>query len=432
MLNGTELLISLVFVVLLLLLSIVDAGFSSVSRISVRRLLEGPKVKNASELATLLESRNEVLLSIHIAIQLLLVAGAVFFFAVFDRRAIRYSEGMTGTILLMFAIILVFRQLLPKLIAARNPEMVLLQLFSLFKVIQVLMRPFSRLITMILNYFHRWEEDLEPAKDEEASEEEIQAFIDAGQEEGILEVDEGEMIQSIVQFGDKVAREVMTPRTQIVAIEIESPVEKLVQLITSRRHSRIPVFHDNLDNIEGIVHERDLLRVWQRGETHDSLRPLLAPVYFVPETKPVNDLLNEMKEKGEQLVLVVDEYGGISGLITMEDLVEEILGEIHDTDSTGEKLIEESPGVFIVPGSLELSSLNETLGSPFVDNTECTTVAGAVVELFGRLPSSGEKIEHRGISAEVLDADRRKVYRLRIRKLVPQAEETSATKQQNV
>jgi len=240
------------------------------------------------------------------------------------------------------------------------------------------------------------------------------------------------MIQSIVQFGDKVAREVMTPRTQIVAIDLHSPVEKLVQLITSRRHSRIPVFLDNIDNIEGVIHERDLLRVWQHGEKLDNLRPLLTPVYFVPETKPVNDLLNEMKEKGEQLVLVVDEYGGISGLITMEDLVEEILGEIHDTDATGEKLIEESPGVFIVPGSLELSSLNETLGSALVENTECTTVAGAVVELFGRLPSSGEKIEHRGISAEVLDADRRKVYRLRIRKLAPQAEETSATKQQNV
>jgi CBS domain containing-hemolysin-like protein len=432
MLNGTELLISCIFVILLLLLSIIDAAFSSVTRISVRRLLDGPKVKKATELATLVESRNEVLLSIHIAIQLVLVAGAVFVFTVFDRRGIRYSEGMTGTILLLFGIILVFRQLLPKLIAARNPEMVLVQLFSLFKVVQIVMSPFSRLITMILNYFHRWEEDLEPAKDEEASEEEIQAFIDAGQEEGILEVDEGEMIQSIVQFGDKVAREVMTPRTQIVAIDIHSPVEKLVQLITSRRHSRIPVFQDNIDNIEGVIHERDLLRVWQHGETPDNLRPLLTPVYFVPETKPVNDLLNEMKEKGEQLVLVVDEYGGISGLITMEDLVEEILGEIHDTDATGEKLIEESPGVFIVPGSLELNSLNETLGSPLVENTECTTVAGAVVELFGRLPSSGEKIEHRGVSAEILDADRRKVYRLRIRKLAPQTEEHSATKQQNV
>jgi CBS domain containing-hemolysin-like protein len=272
---------------------------------------------------------------------------------------------------------------------------------------------------------------MEPDKEEETSEEEIQAFIDAGQEEGILEQDAGEMIQSIVQFGDKVAREVMTPRTHIVAIDISSPVEKLVQLITSRRHARIPVFRDDLDNIEGVIHERDLLRVWQRGERLDSLRSLVNPVHFVPETKPVNDLLQEMKQKGEQLVLVVDEYGGISGLITMEDLVEEILGEIHDGDSDGEKIVEDGPGVFIVPGSLELSSLNETLGTPFVQDTECTTVAGAVVELFGRLPSGGEKIEHHGISVEVLDADRRRVHRLRMRVLVPQAEEKAESKQKN-
>jgi CBS domain containing-hemolysin-like protein len=432
MLNGTELLISAVFVILLLLLSIIEVAFSSVNKISVRRLLDGPNAKFIPQLTAMVESRNEVLMSINVSIQLLLVGGSVFLFAAFERREIRYLEGMPGTILLMFAMILLFRQMLPRLIAARNPEMVLLQLFSLFKLTQVVMRPFSRLMTLILNYFHSWEEDMEPDKEEETSEEEIQAFIDAGQEEGILEVDEGEMIQSIVQFGDKVAREVMTPRTQIVAIDIESPVEKLVQLITSRRHARIPVFRDNIDNIEGVIHERDLLRVWQKGETLDNLRSLLTPVYFVPETKPVDDLLNEMKEKGEQLVLVVDEYGGISGLITMEDLVEEILGEIHDIDATGEKIVEESPGVYIVPGSLELNSLNESLGAPFVENTECTTVAGAVVELFGRLPSIGEKLEHRGISAEVLDADRRKVHRLRMRKLAPQAEETTASKQQNV
>src|SRR5207344_1740521 len=128
----------------------------------------------------------------------------------------------------------------------------LLKLFPFFKFSQLIMRPFSSVLTAILNYFHRWEEVMEPDKEEETSEEEIQAFIDAGQEEGILKHDEGEMIQSIVQFGDKVAREVMTPRTHIVALDINSPVEKLVQLITSRRHARIPVFRDDLDNIEGV------------------------------------------------------------------------------------------------------------------------------------------------------------------------------------
>ena len=271
-----------------------------------------------------------------------------------------------------------------------------------------------------LNYFHRLEDQIEPAKEEEASEEEIQAFIDAGQEEGILERDEGEMIQSILQFGDIVARDVMTPRTQIVATDINSSVEKLLQLVINKRHARIPVYRDDLDNVEGIVHERDLLRVWQRGDKLDNFRSLIKPAYFVPETKPVDDLLREMKQKGDQMVLVVDEYGGVAGLITMEDLIEEIVGDIRDeSEPDGERVIEESRGVFIVPGSLELGALEEKLGIPLVSETDCTTVAGAVIELFGRVPVPGEKIEHGGIEVEVLEADRRRVRRLRLKPMVP-------------
>ena len=147
---------------------------------------------------------------------------------------------------------------------------------------------------------------------------------------------------------------------------------------------------------------------------------MVKPVSFVPETKPVDDLLQEMKEKGDQMVLVVDEYGGISGLITMEDLIEEIVGEIHDeSESDGEKVVEESKGVFVVPGSLELGIVEERLGTPLVPATECTTVAGAVIELFGRLPLPGEKIECGGVEIEVLDADRRRIQRLRLKTLVP-------------
>jgi len=420
MLSGTELIISFVFILVLLAVSIIEVAVSSVNKISVRRLLDNPKIRSAPTIASLLESRSEVLLSLQILIQVVLVAGAVFLFGAFERRQIRYVAGMPGTIGLMLVLILIFRHLLPRLIAGRNAEMVLVHLFPIFKFCQVLMRPFARLLTSILNYFHRWEEEMEPVKEEvKTSEEEIQAFIDAGKEEGILERAEGEMIQSIVHFGDKVAREVMTPRTQIVAIDVNSPVDKLLQLITTKRHSRIPVFRDDLDSIEGVIHERDLLRLWQRGEKPESLRSLIKPVHFIPETKPVDDLLTEMKQKGDHMVVVVDEYGGVSGLITLEDLVEEIVGDIRDAESDGEKIIEESPGVYIVPGSLELGALNDLLGSPFVGETECTTVAGAVVELFGKLPSAGERIEHQGISVEVIDADRRRVHRLRMRMLAP-------------
>jgi CBS domain containing-hemolysin-like protein len=151
---------------------------------------------------------------------------------------------------------------------------------------------------------------------------------------------------------------------------------------------------------------------------------LIKPAYFVPETKAVDDLLQEMKQKGDHLVLVVDEYGGVSGLITMEDLIEEIVGEIHDeAEAETGKLVEESKGVYIVAGTLELGLLEEKLGLPLVANTDCTTVAGAVVELFGRLPLPGEKIEHGGVEIEVLAADRRRVQRLRLKTLAPKENE---------
>ena len=210
-----------------------------------------------------------------------------------------------------------------------------------------------------------------------------------------------------------------------MAIDIKSSSEKLLQLITARSHSRIPVYRDDLDNIEGFIHERDLLRLWQGPDLVNAPRPLarlLRSVHLVPENKAVDDLLNEMRQRGDHMVLVVDEYGGISGLATMEDLVEEIVGDIHDAESGEEKIVEESPGSYLVPGTLELATLDEVLGAPFVDDTECKTVSGAVVELFGRLPAPGEKVEHQGISVEVLEADRRKVRRLRM--TVPTAPRT--------
>ena len=367
----------------------------------------------------LLDTRAEVLTSIHIVIQLLLVAGAVLLFTALEWRPVPYTASVVITVVVMMFVILIFRHLIPRILTIRSPELVLIRLFPIFKAAHFMLSPLSRLLMSMLSYFRRLEDEIEPAKEEETSEVEIQAFIDAGQEEGILERDEGEMIQSIVHFGDKVAREVMTPRTQIVAIDINSPVEKLLQLVVNKQHARIPVYRDDLDNIEGIVHERDLLRVWQRGDKLENFRSLIKPAYFVPETKPVDDLLQEMKQKGDQMVLVVDEYGGVSGLITMEDLVEEIVGDIHDESDDTEKIVEESKGVFVVPGSLELGALEEKLGVPLVAETDCTTVAGAVVELFGRVPVPGEKIEHGGVEIEVLEADRRRVRKLRLKPLVP-------------
>lgn len=419
MLIGIELITAGILVVALALMSIIDFAFAGVNKISLRRLMDTKKSKPIPLLLEMVDRRVEGLIAIHIGIQLVLIVIAILLAGAFIRSPFPYPVSLVIAIVLMLAVILVFRQLIPRMFVSRNPEFFLLHLFPLFKVFYYALRPFSRLLIFIVNYFHRLEEEMEP-KEEEASEEEIQAFIDVGQEEGILEQDEGEMVHSIVEFGDKVVREVMTPRTRIVAIDISSPIEELLSLMVTKKHSRIPVFRDHLDNVEGIVSERDLLQIWRSGEKVDNLRPLVKPVHFIPETKPVDDLLQEMKREAHQIALVVDEYGGVAGLVTMEDLIEEIVGEIRDeSESERERIVEESDGIYLVPGGLELSALEEKLGMPFLEGTDCTTIGGAVVELFGRVPAAGEKTEHQNISVEVLEADRRRVHRLRMRLLTP-------------
>ena len=401
----------------LVVMSVLDFALGAVNKIALRRITDNRGGQQRQLTEALAEARAEVLMVIHITIQTLLVALAVLLTGTFLSYPLAPIAALPLAGASTLIIVLTFRQLVPRALALRSPDDVLKRLIPVLAIPYFVLRPLARLITTLLNRFNQWD-GIESEEEEEASEEEIQAFIDAGQEEGILEQDEGVMIQSIVQFGDKVALEVMTPRTQITAADVAWTFDKFVSQILSGKHSRMPVYRDELDNIEGFIHERDLLRLNRSGGPPDSLRPFLQPVHFVPETKPIDDLLEEMKSDGQQLVLVVDEYGGISGLITIEDLLEEIVGEISDSPGAeSAKLLDEGRGSYLVPGTTELDVLDARLGMTAFPDTECTTVSGAVVELFGRLPLSGERIRHDGLAIEVVDADRRKVRSLRIRTL---------------
>lgn len=435
MLIEVELLVVAGLVMVLLVLSVLDFALGGINKIALRRITEAaPRHRNALK-DSLLDSRGEVLMAIHISIQTMLIAIAVLLTDV-SLSSLGHPAGLPVAALATIVLVLMFRQLLPRAIALRDPEAVLVRLVNVLGIPYFVLRPLVRAIMAILNRFHRWE-GIEPEGEEEASEEEIQAFIDVGQEEGILEQDEGVMIQSIVQFGDKIALEVMTPRPQIVAVDVDSDLKDVIDLIVESHHSRLPVYRGELDNVEGIVHERDLLRSrgsqdepesvpGERGnvrEERQSVRSLLHPAYFVPETKPIDDLLQEMRARGHQLTLVVDEYGGISGLITIEDLIEEIVGEIRDgPDAVRPGMIEEGLGSYLIPAGTELDLLAARVGRPVFTGTECTTVGGAVVELFGRMPSPGERIRHDDMSIEIVDADRRRVKSIRIRTAVPRAE----------
>ena len=421
MLVEVEIFAAAILVLGLVVMSVLDFTVNSVSKIALRRLSEGRSGRQGQLMKDLGESRAEVVMVVHITIQALLVALAVLLTGAFLALPLRPIVALPLAASVTLVLVILFRQLIPRALAIRNAPEIIERLIPVLLVPYTVLKPLVSLIMSILHHFHQWE-DSESEEDEEASEEEIQAFIDVGQKEGILEQDEGLMVQSIVHFGDKVALEVMTPRTQIVAADITWGFDRIVDQIVSTRHSRLPVFRDELDNIEGVIHERDLLRVSSRGKRPPNLRPFLRVPHFVPETKPIDDLLEEMKTAGQQLVLVVDEYGGISGLITIEDLLEEIVGEISDDPAAGgAKLVLDGTGSYLVPGTTELDALVAELGFNAFPDTECTTVGGAVVELFGRLPLAGDQIQNGLLAIEVADADRRKVRSLRIRALAPKS-----------
>ena len=251
----------------------------------------------------------------------------------------------------------------------------------------------------------------------------IEALISAGEEEGLIEKDDRKLIESVVAFGDKTVREVMTPRPKIVAIEANRTLEDLRELVIHEQYSRIPVFEETIDHIIGFIHVRDMFELDEEDRAHRSVKELVRPIRFVPETKPVADLLREMQADGAHMAIVIDEYGNTAGLATMEDMVEEILGEIHDEHEPERDVQKEGEGTFVMAGSLDLDRLHELLGFRPAEETESTTIGGLMTEWLGHVPQVGETVERDGIRIEVLAGDELKVEQVRVSKTT---EETRA------
>jgi len=247
--------------------------------------------------------------------------------------------------------------------------------------------------------------------------ENIDALIDAGTEEGLIHEEDRKLIQSVVEFGDKVVREVMTPRPEIVAIPAGATLEELRTLVINEQFSRIPAFEQNIDQIVGFVHVRDMFEVNEDDREHRLVRELVRPALFVPETKPVNDLMRQMQQGNTHMVIVVDEYGNTAGLATMEDLLEVIIGEIRDEHEPGSDVVEDGHGGYLVAGSFDLDRVADLFASFHRgEDIESTTVGGLVSEWLGHVPKTGEIAERDGIRIEVLAGDELRVDRVKISK----------------
>ena len=246
------------------------------------------------------------------------------------------------------------------------------------------------------------------------SEEELQELIDASEQQGIIDEEEGDMLQSILELDETILREIMIPRTAMVCVDAEAPLSHILKAILDSGHSRIPVYKNNIDNIIGLVYAKDLLRYWGQPIDSISLNEIMRPPYLVPESKQVSVLLKEFQETCVHIAIVIDEYGGTSGLVTIEDLIEEIVGEIQDEyDREEEWLLEQPDGTLLVDGRLSIEEFEEYFDVE-VAREKFDTVGGYVVEQYGKVPEVGERIRIGDFDMLITQSDQRAIRQIQI------------------
>jgi putative hemolysin len=304
--------------------------------------------------------------------------------------------------------------IIPQLCYRKSRGHFLVPLIPLFRAALLAVTPLLWALEFMQSLFELG--DKKAAEEPTRPEEHIEALISAGEDEGIIEKGDRELIQSVVAFGDKTVREVMTPRPRIVAIREDASLEELRQLVIHEQFSRIPAYDGSIDQITGFVHVRDMFELNDVGRASRKVRDIMRPIRAVPESKPVNDLMREMQEEGAHMVVVVDEYGSTAGIVTMEDMVEEIVGEIHDEHEPDRDFREDPDGSFVVSGSFDLGRLRELLDFHPQDDTESTTVGGLITEWLGHVPIVGEETEREGIKIKVLAANHLRVDQVRVAK----------------
>ena len=260
------------------------------------------------------------------------------------------------------------------------------------------------------------------------TEEALQEIIHTSGEAGFIADDTHEMLNSIIELKDIRVQEVMIPRTDFIAINADSPLQEIIPTINERGFSRYPVFEDNLDNIIGILYAKDMLKYLQEDLDKITARQIIRPVYFIPETKKIQELLHEMRKKGIHIAVAVDEYGGTSGLVTLSDLVEEIIGEIYeeDTDPKADEvknILPQEDGSYLVAGKTEIEELEDLFNIEVDNRGKFESIGGLVIYLFSKIPAVGEIITYKDISIKVTDADERRVKKVRLSSLPKPADE---------
>ncbi len=326
-------------------------------------------------------------------------------------------EALSELVVFLILEVLLAMHFIPYLLVTRTTGRWLVPLVPVVRAVVWVVWPMRAVLELAVSLAHISEEE-EPGA-AQAQQEGIEALVEAAREEGILERDQAHLIEQVVEFSDKRVREVMTPRPDVVAIPATATIEQLRGLLVETKLSRIPVYLGTLEEIVGIVYARDLLQIPESEAARRTVRELVRPALFVPETKLGSRLLKEMQQKNQQMAIAVDEYGSVAGLVTLEDLVEEIVGEIGEEDRRPvPDVVREGDGSLVLRGSVSLEKVQELFGVEFdaAAAQAATTVAGLLNSVAGHVPVPGERIDYDGLRFEVLEANQRKVLRLRARR----------------
>lgn len=393
-----------------------EGALLALSRLRLLRHEQGEEAKNLERLVT---DRGLYLTTILVGNTIILLAAD----SLATWAAIQYGiwKPVLVATVVMTVVMLVFAEVVPKMIVVQDPTDWARRMATFLNVMARLLRP----VTWTLVGFTHWLIRLfggDPnAPGPYVTEEDIKALVNVGETHGALEEEEKEMIHSIFEFGDTVVREVMTPRTDMVCADVEDPVSRGVELVIREGYSKIPVYEENIDHIVGVVHDRELLLAVSRDEEHTLLRSIMRPIKAIPENKKVDELMREMQAEKVSVAIVVDEYGGTAGLVTMEDLLEEIVGEIMDEYDAEQQdqppEIKETPnGDVIVDARMNIDDVNERLGL-HLPTEDFESIGGYTFGLFGRVPMPGEHLSiDGGLTLVVEKTAGRRLLSVRIKK----------------
>jgi CBS domain containing-hemolysin-like protein len=401
---------------LLTLVSYVDRVYQEAGKFLSREFQDNIDVFEQKVEPELRVSRSRAALSMAVLTQLTIATVALLIgFLVFSDSQWSIYEILQAAISLVLIVILCNR-FLPFVFFSRTKGLWLIRWILVIKILIYLARP----VTIVLGFLQSVASltKQNTSEEPESPTEAVDALIEAGQEEGIIQEGDRDLIQSVVEFSGKTVREAMKPRPQMFAVPIDTTVERFIEMLRAKHYARVPVYEDSIHNIKGIVYAQDVLQVPDTEAHVRKLDTLMRrDVYFVPESKLGSDLLREMQKQNIRMAIVVDEYGGVAGLVTIEDLVEEIVGEIRD-DHDKPEIVREGERSFIVSGGMDVDRLDELFGTK-PEGKESATIAGLVSELAGRIPRKGEVVEEDGLRFEVLESTDRKVERVRVTAVQP-------------